>query len=44
MIAIWQSGFLTPNDDFIRRNKAAEASYQDVRDAFGTPKGDTFSL
>ena len=41
MIPIYQSGFLTQNVDFIRSD---EASYEDVRHGFGTPKGHTFSL
>ena len=41
MIRIHKSGFFTPNFDFIRSN---EASYEDVRHGFGTPKGHTFSL
>ena len=41
MIPIHKSGFFTPNFDFIRSN---EASYEDVRHGFGTPKGHTFSL
>ena len=32
MIPICQFGFLTPNVDFIRNNKAVYASYWDVRD------------
>ena len=41
MIPIYQLGFLTENVDFIRSD---EASYEDVRHGFGTPKGHTFSL
>ena len=41
MIPRYQSGFLTQNVDFIRSD---EASYEDVRHGFGTPKGHNFSL
>ena len=44
MIPICQFGFLTPNVDFIRNNKAVQASYWDVRDDFGTLKGHALSL
>ena len=41
MIPIYQSGFLTQNVDLIRSD---EASYEDVRQGFGIPKGHTFIL
>ena len=41
MIPIYQSGVFSQNVDFIRSD---EASYQNVRHGFGTPKGHTFSL
>ena len=44
MIPICQFGFLTPNVDFIRNNKAVQASYWNVSDDFGTPKGHALSL
>ena len=44
MIPVCQFGFLTLNVDFIRNNKAVQASHWDVRDDFGTPKGHALSL
>ena len=41
MITICQSGIFSQNVDFITSD---EASYQNVRHGFGTPKGHVFSL
>ena len=41
MIAICQFGVFSQSVDFIRSD---EASYQNVRHGFGTPKGHTFSV
>ena len=44
VIPIYQSGFLTPNFDFIRSNEAVEVSCEDVSHCLRVAKGHTFSV